>query len=471
MTIIKWTGLEAGALRAALWDTQLQFSERIGCSVDTVAKWERRGADITLRPKLSECMDTTHQQLDDRQLARFDAVVRSRRGMSLGPVDMFDVSPRATPEFGGPEQPAVRVGGLEPAWSIAGTLQVLHEIAEGSMDRREFLTITGGSLIGLGSQWDSALAGSTSSTRPAQQRSRLSAGVLDCLDHRLADLRRLDDEFGGRELHPLAVAEFRWLTRLVDQADYDSPAGQRLFSLVTEAARVCGWLHFDAGHHAAAQSYYVAALHASASANDSLTGAHVLACMSFQATLTGHCQEAVALIDAAEQRTTRTASPRLRALLASRKARAYAKAGDAVSCGRALNDAERHFDTATPGTGEPDWIYFFDEAELTAQAAACWVDLRRPKAARPLIDTALSSMSPRYVRDRTIYHVRSAEAHLHADNLELACTDLYTAASLARQTGSVRSIRTIHTARETLSRYDRDPQVRQLDRYLADLVA
>ncbi|MCU1680235.1 MAG: DNA-binding family transcriptional regulator [Amycolatopsis sp.] len=340
------------------------------------------------------------------------------------------------------------------------------------MDRRGFLIVTGGALAGLGGQWSSSLTGVRQpATVPDLPHDRLSAATLDRLDHRLADLRRLDDALGGRELHQLAVAEFRWLTCLADHAVYDSAAGQRLFGLVTEAARLCGWLHFDVAHHAAAQSYYVAALRSSASANDSLTGAHVLACMSFQATLTGHHQEAVTLIDTAEDQTKHAATPRLRAMLASRKARAYAKAGDAAACGRALNEAERRLDVTTPGTVEPDWIYFFDEAELAAQAAACWVDLDQPAKARPLIDNALSSMNPLYVRDRTIYHVRSAEAHLHAADLELACGELRTAAGLARQTGSVRSIDTIRAAREGMSRYDREPRVKELDLDLATLAA
>jgi hypothetical protein len=321
------------------------------------------------------------------------------------------------------------------------------------------------------------LAGDEQAMRagPAEQHTRLSTTVVDRLDHRLADLRQLDDEFGGRELHQLAVAEFRWLTRLADSANYNTAVGQRLFSLVTEAARLCGWLHFDAAHHAAVQTYYVtyyvAALRSSASANDPLTGAHVLACMSFQATLTGHYQEAAALIDVTEQQTKRSATPRLRASLASRKARAYAKAGDAAACGCALNEAERRLDATTPGTPEPDWIYFFDQAELDAQAAACWVDLRQPAKARPLIDNALHTMNPQYVRDRTIYHVRSAETYLHADDLELACEDLHAAADLAGRTGSVRSIHTIRAAREAMSRYDRELWVRKLDRHLADLAA
>jgi hypothetical protein len=62
------------------------------------------------------------------------------------------------------------------------------------------------------------------------------------------------------------------------------------------------------------------------------------------------------------------------------------------------------------------------------------VDLREPGKACPLIDQALSEINPRYVRDRTIYYVRSAEAYLYANELEMACDSLHTAADLAYQT-------------------------------------
>jgi tetratricopeptide (TPR) repeat protein len=78
MTIVKWTGLEVTALRTALRDTQIQFADRIGCSVEAVGKWERRGATITLSAKYSECMDTTRRRLDDEQRARFDAALQNK---------------------------------------------------------------------------------------------------------------------------------------------------------------------------------------------------------------------------------------------------------------------------------------------------------------------------------------------------------------------------------------------------------
>lgn len=457
--------------RAAMGFTQDTLAECLGLERSTVGRWERGTGTPQPwnQPDLAKALDLSRDAL--ATLLGPDQLA----GPPNGRTSELEVAHDVGAAFNWPDwHQAGQASVLEPPWSITGTMQVLHEVAGGTMDRRGFLIITGASLAGVADRWGSALTGAvppTTGALPEHRDPRLSATVLDRLDHRLADLRQLDDEFGGRELHQLAVAEFNWLTRLADHADYSTAAGQRLFSLVTEAARLCGWLHFDAAHHAAAQSYYVAALRSSASANDSLTGAHVLACMSFQSTLTGHHQEAIALIDAAEDRTKHTATPRLRALLASRKARAYAKAGDAASCGHALNDAERRLDATTSQTPEPDWIYFFDESELAAQAAACWVDLRQPAKARPLIDNALSSMNPQYVRDRTIYHVRSAEAHLHANDLDLACDDLHTAADLAGHTGSVRSIHTIRSARSAMSRYDREARVQKLDLHLADLAA
>jgi hypothetical protein len=357
---------------------------------------------------------------------------------------------------------------LQPPWSAAGTLRVLHEVAGGAMDRRDFLVITGTALTGLANRWSASLTGP--SDRIVSGAPRLTDDILDRLDGRLAELRHLDDAFGGRQLHRLADAEFRWLSSLADSAVRENSVELRLLGLIAEAARLCGWCHFDAKHHAAAQSYYVTALRASASAADPMAGAHVLACMSLQAMFTGHSHEAVSLIDTAEEQLRHSGTPRVKALLASRKARAYARSGATNACERALNMAEKHLDRARLGDSEPDWIYYFDDAELAAQAGACWIDLRQPASARPLIDDALGTMDSRYVRDRAIYHARSAEAYFHDDELDAACQELTTAAELAHQTDSVHTVDTIRRARLCLTRYNDDTRVHELDQRLAELV-
>ncbi len=149
-----------------------------------------------------------------------------------------------------------------------------------------------------------------------------------------------------------------------------------------------------------------------------------------------------------------------------RKARAFAILGDATACGRALHLAERHLDVADADPDSPDWIYYFDEAELNAQAGACWVSLSQPTRARPLIDNALRTMGTTYVRDRTIYHVRSAQAYADTSELEMACHDLDSAIDLAEGTRSTRSIRTIRAGRRGLQRYAKNRRVRTLDRRL-----
>ncbi|MGQ0773322.1 MAG: hypothetical protein ACT4NY_02715 [Pseudonocardiales bacterium] len=335
------------------------------------------------------------------------------------------------------------------------------------MNRRGFTVITAGALTALVGHWGDAIAApSLAAGAGGSSQDRLTPELLDILSRRLADLRQLDDAHGGIELRTLAVAEFRWLVHLADHADSDTDSGQRLFSLITEAARLCGWLHLDALHHAAAQSFYIAALRCSATAGDSLTGANVLASMSSQAVLMGHYQDAVSLTDSAQQQVRHNATPRLAAMLASRKARAYAKAGDAVACGRALIDAERSLDAVTTDVTEPDWLYYVDEAYLAAQAGSCWVDLRQPTRARPLIDNALRSISPNYVRDGAVYHARSAETYLHDNELEPACHELRTAADLARHTGSAHALETIRAARLNMSSHDHEALVRELDDHL-----
>lgn len=355
---------------------------------------------------------------------------------------------------------------VEPTWTVAASLRVVQELTGGRVDRRDFLALTGTALAATATSWSGAMTapGSGGGTR------RLGAATLERLTQRLADLRVLDDELGGTVLRDLAGAELRWLRSLAESAELGSSEQQRVLGLIAEAARLCGWLHLDADHHAAAQAHYVTALRCSASAADPLTGANVLAGMSFQATLTSHTTEALALLDTAEQQVGRNASPKLRALLASRRARAHARAGDARACGRALHQAETALGAAGDEQGEPGWIYFFDEAELAAQAGACWVDLRQPNRARPLLDDALQTLGPQYVRDRTIYHVRSAQTHLHAGDLEPACAELGTATRLVERTASTRSISTIREARRAMADHDAEPVVREFDRAFAEVI-
>jgi Helix-turn-helix domain len=355
----------------------------------------------------------------------------------------------------------------EPVWSPAVTARALGELTGEQVDRRGFLALTGSALAATAATWAQTGPGILADTGAA---SGLKGTSLDRLAARLADLRALDDELGGTAVLQLARAELGWLSAQAARATTSDVDQCALGGLVAEGARLCGWAMLDAGLSAAAQAHYVLALRCTADVGDGLAGANVLAGMSFQAMLDGQVADALNLLDVAEQRARTGGSPQLSALLATRRARAHARGGDARACGLALHAAERALDRAGDGGEEPSWIYFFDAAELAAQSGACWVELGRPEQARPVLDAALAGLAPQYVRDRSIYLVRSAQAHLHSGELPAACDELTRAVDLVARTGSVRSIDTIRQARDAMRVHEGHDSVRRFDRRFREVV-
>jgi len=278
-------------------------------------------------------------------------------------------------------------------------------------------------------------------------------------------LRRMDDRLGGEVLRNVIDADVRVVNDLLSRASLADAQRLRLQGAAAELAQLAGWVSFDSGLQSAGQRYYQAGLHAAQSADDHLLGANVLACMSFQSALTGHPGDGIALAEAAQDSIKNAGVPRVKAMIATREARAHAKAGNHRECVNALGRAERHLEAASNST-EPEWVYYFDEAELVAQTGACWLDLRQPQDALRLLDHALDTIDPSYVRDRTIYHVRQASAHLQLGELEYSCDLLQKATGLATQSRSARSVSTIQSLRARMNKHSHEPSVRALDEHL-----
>jgi hypothetical protein len=59
------------------------------------------------------------------------------------------------------------------------------------------------------------------------------------------------------------------------------------------------------------------------------------------------------------------------------EARALARLGDAKACDGALAEAVNEFELRMP-EDDPEWIHYFDEAELAAEISHCMRDLGRP---------------------------------------------------------------------------------------------
>ncbi|MGH3771446.1 MAG: hypothetical protein ACRDRW_08640 [Pseudonocardiaceae bacterium] len=263
-------------------------------------------------------------------------------------------------------------------WSQAGTIAALAADARGgSMDRRGFLIANGATLATITHGWLDEL-GAGSRTGWLAGRRRLTTSIVSHLDERLDHLRRLDDVLGGPELRNTALAECQLLQRLAANTTYDDAVGARLFSTISEAARICGWQHFDAGYHAVAQRFFTTSLRASATAGDPRAGAHTLSFLAIQTYSLGNPADAVHLVETAVDQTRHSVTPRTAAMLHVRLARALSKIpGGAQRCLAELGRAQDAY-ARGPHDDDPAWTYWLTDGELEMLAGSCALDLGRP---------------------------------------------------------------------------------------------
>ncbi|MEO3753624.1 hypothetical protein [Streptomyces sp. B6B3] len=353
------------------------------------------------------------------------------------------------------------------AWTIAGCLAALEEVEDAVVDRRGFLTLSSVALAGVASGWASV---EPERAVAAAQGGHLDDETVTWVEERIPGLRRMDDRLSGQSVLRLVVADLHMISELLSHSSYPDVLGRRLYAVAGELGQLAGWIAFDLGQHAAAQRYYTAGLHAAHAADDRQLGANILAGMSFQCALAGSPHDGIALAQTAQDQA-RDARPRVRALLASRTARAAARAHDTTTCMSALNEADRLLDAAdaTHPAEDPAWIYYFDRAELHAQAGACFSDLDQPKDAEPLLAQALDTQDRSYVRDRTIYLIRAARTHLQAGHLDAACDLAGQAATLAHRSYSPRSTTSVTDFRASLTPWNDSPHVTALDEHLTAL--
>ncbi|MER6828875.1 hypothetical protein ABT352_23040 [Streptosporangium sp. NPDC000563] len=326
---------------------------------------------------------------------------------------------------------------LYSPWTSAGTVASMAASQGCSMDRRGFLIATGATLTAVAANWAGALQDVPAAS--ASGRRQLTTAMVTRLEQRLSDLRHLDDVLGGGELRPLAVAEFNLMNKLAADGVYDDRAGRRLFSALAEASRICGWIHFDAGRHAGAQSFYVLALRASASAADPAVGANVLAFMAIQTYSTGNPQDAVNLVRTAQDQASKCSTARVRSMLHARAARALSKTGDLKACAHEL-DAARDAYVDGPHDDDPPWAYWLTAGEIEMLAGSSALDLGHPRRALEHFAAARHSAyaGEGYVRDNALYLTRAAEAHLALGELDVACA---TASQALAQSSGVDSAR------------------------------
>lgn len=314
----------------------------------------------------------------------------------------------------------------------------------------DHLVITDSDLNAAILKWMVARPDGIHEDRPATQR----VGVRDVLAIRTAAemFTRLDFQFGGGHGQKALRHYFRHEALPLLSASYSEKVGRALFTATAEIAEILGWAAYDIGNHHLGYRYLLSALRLAQVPDDRMLGAAILANMSHQANYLGHYSRATDLARAAIEGGRGQSTPRAMALFAAHEARAQASVGDPGGAGRAMNEAERHFEKADTAD-DPKWLAYVDEAEIIGEFSHCFRDLKRPAESLRFAEKAVAQTDPRYARTLGFCRIVLAESQLLNGDLEDAIT---TARLAVDEGGSLQSAR--------FSRYVTDFQ-RKLSQY------
>ncbi|MFF1820415.1 hypothetical protein ACFVWG_24125 [Kribbella sp. NPDC058245] len=277
----------------------------------------------------------------------------------------------------------------------------------------------------------------------------------------------LDDSFGGGRARRALIQYLQTDLNAMLHGRFSDSVRPELFRAAAEGTLLAAWMSYDAGVHGLAQRYFIQALKLADFADDQLLGGSILDAMSHQATYLGRGGDAVNLARAARSGTRGIATPGLIAHFHAMEARALAVSGDASGAGKALNSAVRVYEKRQPGV-EPDWISYFDDAELSAEFSHCFRDLGRDSDALTYSARAISGTSPR--SDFFVKMVGAASQigtrGTRGMDLEAACAAAAEAITSGAQLKSARCVRYVADFRRELAPHGNPAAVRELDESL-----
>lgn len=283
--------------------------------------------------------------------------------------------------------------------------------------------------------------------RQRTEGTRVNLGDVAAIKTTADMFAQLDDQFGGDHARHAMIQYLSNDVAPLLRGRYTEQVGKALFSTVAEATLLAGWMSYDACHHGLAQRYFLQALRLAQDANDRRLAGSILSAMSHQATFLGRYTQAATLARAALMGISPVATPTLRAQFHAMEARALARTGDVAACEAALTAATKALESRN-NEDEPEWISYFDDAELAAEAAHCFRDVN---SARRAVVHAENAMSGSHVRSDFFATMVLADAHLRAGDVEEACRVALDALDLGEQLKSARCISYLAEFRRNLS--------------------
>ncbi|MEH1125029.1 hypothetical protein [Micromonospora sp. CPCC 206061] len=270
----------------------------------------------------------------------------------------------------------------------------------------------------------------------AVPRERVSpTGAIIAVQRSTSLFSQLDYQFGGGYARSALI---QYIASEVDPL-LRITANRKVPELLCASAallRLAGWTAYDTGQHQAALRYLIQALRLAQEADDRALGGRILAGMSHQANYLGHYEHAVNLARAAQRGAHSAATPTAMTLFYAMEARGLANMGQRAACEHALDQAENWFSRRIP-ENEPEWLQYFDAAELAAEFAHCYRDLGDAPRAIEYAGLAIDTHDPMYVRSISFCRTVLATGHVARGEIEqgIALADMVLSTTSALRSG------------------------------------
>ncbi|MFJ8364620.1 hypothetical protein [Streptomyces sp. NPDC093984] len=277
---------------------------------------------------------------------------------------------------------------------------------------------------------------------PGNRRGRIGMREVQELEGTARAFRAWDHRFGGGLRRKAVVGQLNEVASHLEE--HQAPDIERgLFRVMAYLGGTAATIAWDSGLQRQAQAYYLLALRAAHAGGDAAFGANVLAGMARQMLYRDRPQDALELVHVAQKGAGRKAGARLRAMLHTREAWAYAALGRPSAFRRATEEAAEALADAETDD-EPYWIAYFDEAELAGVTGGRLLEMARqqPKehaeAAADSIRQAVKRRGPEAGRSHALDMIGLAECHFLMGDVVGAVDHTQHAVEAAARTQSTR---------------------------------
>lgn len=273
---------------------------------------------------------------------------------------------------------------------------------------------------------------------------------IDVVKDATAYFANADYRFGGGRPRPMVGTFLKAeVLPLLPAVSPGTAIGREYFREVAALTRLAGWTAYDIGEHGLAQHYLFMAFRLARAADDKALCGRILAGMSHQANFLGYYERAVHLARGAAHGARDHATATAKALFHAMEARALASMGKIAETISALATAEQWL-SQSDSDNDPEWIKYFDAAELHAEFAHCYRDLGQPELAVHHAAESIASSKNIYVRSLSFCRTVLATGHLQANEVEEAVKVAQGVVDTAAQLKSFRVVSYLHDFRKRL---------------------